>query len=211
MKIIYFTIFATLLLGIFANDDPKKGKELKEKKEKEELKEKKEKEISHQHLEQVKSDIEKAKLEKIHKRAVRPLIIQQIIRLRERVVVDRKDRPREYSADIAKGIYKVENGKRTRISYSRVVVQPRRIKTESLPGQYVQQREGNEVDPIVGAFVLLFIILVFVLLMVGAYLIEKRDQKKKNDAEYAKILKLPTSEDMSHQAPLAPSSRDVVA
>jgi hypothetical protein len=182
-------------------------KEQKEEKQKEE----KQKELSHKHLEQVKHDIEAAKLEKLHKRAVRPLIIQQIVRLKERIVVDMKNRPREYSADLAKGIYKVENGKRTRISYSHVVVQPRRLRTESLPGHYVQQREGDEVDPIVGAFVLLFIILVFVLLMVGAYLIEKRDQKKKNDAEYAKILKLPTSEDMSHQAPLAPSSRDVNA
>jgi hypothetical protein len=203
MKLFIIAAFAVVFLGVYAKEESKKEKEIEEAK--------KEKELSHKHLEQVKSDIEKAKLEKIHKRAVRPLIIQQIVRLKERIIVDKKNHPKEYSADIAKGIYKIENGQRSRISYSHVVIQPRQVKSASFPGSFAQQREGDEVDPVVGAFVLLFVILVFVLLMVGAYLIEKRDQKKKNDAEYAKILKLPTSEDMSHQAPLAPSSRDIIA
>lgn len=194
---------------VATDDDKKKNAVVEQEKEKQEL--------SHKHLEELKKEVHSPKanahIEEIHKKASRPLMIQEIIRVREKIVVDEKNKPKEFAADIVKAIYKIENGTRKRLAFSRFFIRPRAIpsqqqhKAAGIVDHHLPLHSREDVDFLGLLGVLGFVIGFGAIAYLIASYLDRRDQKKKEIADYAKLLKVPTSEQMANNAPMAPSSR----
>lgn len=174
-------------------------------------------ELSHKHLEEVKKEVHKPPTHQIHKLATRPLMIQEIIRVQEKIVVDEHNKPKAFAANVVKAIYKVENGTRKRLSFSRFFIRPRAIPVTQNHQQQQQQHHSlpknfpmharEDVDFLGLLGVLGFVIGFGALAYLLASYLDRRDQEKKEKADYAKLLKVPTSEQMANHAPTAPSFR----
>ena len=198
-------IFATVALCA-ANDKPRNDKEKKE--------------LSHQHLEEIKKEVHsveapkakeehKVDLKEVHKKATRPLMIQEVIRVREKIVVDSKNHPKAFAADIVKAIYKIEDGKRKRLSLSRFFIRPRAIPAvhQSVQQHHLPQHAQEDIDVMGFLGVLGFVVGFGAIAYLIAAFLDRKDKKKKEMADYAKLLKVPTAEHMANNAPMAPSSR----
>jgi hypothetical protein len=153
----------------------------------------------------------------------RPLILmQQVVRIKERLVVDEQNRPKAFGGEIIKSIYRSIDGHWQRLGQYRLIVRPRPVigpdSANNTEAQAQNEEKDMDLDPkdkekihgtesmAMGFFVticiLVAVFLVASLIVIG---VDKWEQKKKREQEYKKLLQVPTSEHMAANAPTAPS------
>lgn len=145
----------------------------------------------------------------------RPLILmQQVVRIKERLVVDEQNRPKAFGGEIVKGVYRFVDGHWQRLGLYRFTMQPKPIvagveaasaSNNDLPHMGKPQDRAVGEQLIAIAVVFVFVFLVALLGWGVAVVIERVDAKRKRDQEYRKLLRVPTSEHMAMAAPRAPT------